>query len=174
MQGKWRDSEPSHFFDAPHLKIKYDAWEEFAKGFILYETVERDPRKYNYEAFFRNEKWNIAFSTGDPENTKPFSDRDRDVGRFREIKGMPKFHRQDIAKDLNLKLCKFRNNILLAEGIFREKKTQGKFVQAGASGDEYWLHGDFLIRVQNSPLRDIFVAIKLADVSLDNISRYIF
>ena len=174
MQGKWRESEPRHFFEAPHLKIKYDAGEDFAKGFIFYETVDGQRRKYTYEAYFRNEKWNIVFTTGDPENDRPFSDHDRSSGRFREIKGVPKFHRKDLAKDLSLKLSKFRNEILQAERAWAEIKSKAAFVQTGNSGNEYWLSDEHLIRVQTSPLRTVLVAIRLADRSMDAISRYIF
>jgi hypothetical protein len=174
MQGKWRDSKPCHIFEASHLKIKYDVANEMAAGFMLYEKIEGEYRKYIYEAYFRIDRWKIAFTTGDPNNNKPFSDRDRDTSRFREIKGVPRFHRQDLARDLNLKLCKFRDNILREEKIYQKKKDNTKFIATGRSDDDYWLLDNLLIRVVKTPFRQAFVAMNLPDACLDTIATYIF
>ena len=173
MQGKWRGASPSHVFDAPHLKINYDPEREFASGFLAALTKDGAARKYPYEALFRAETWHVAFTLGDPDNANPFSNRDRDPARFRELRGVPRFHRKDIAHEVKLKLTRFRDAILAEEAALRALKAQAKFLALGASGSEYWLHGVTLIRVAPSSFRDYLAALEMTDLGQENIRKYL-
>ena len=169
MNLAWANALPSRRFEASHLSIDYISNIDEARGFILDETNRGIARKYLYEASYRSAKWNIKLTTANPENTRDFHDRDGASKSIRSISGMKKQDRPDLEKNLQLKLEKFRSNIIREEERYRQIASQGTEILIHGDLQKYYLAGNMLIRISRTAIREFVLALEAPDISQEAI-----